>query len=309
MTLEKDQIQFSSLFSPAEVICQTQDKDRDTVLRDLLRLLADRRGIGDVEDAYQAVVARENDLPTIVAPGMAMPHARLDAIHDLVVGVATSREGIVYDPSQPDSPVKLMVLTLVPKTAPGAYLQAISSLARICQDPSTPDVVSSLSTAEQIWAFFDKGGMALPDHVRAGDVMEPVQVKLEEHDTLKRAIDLFVRHRVNELPVVNGEGDLIGVVSTHKLLKVCLPDQILWMEDLTPILNFQPFAEILRKESKTWLSEIMTTDYATVEADQPAVQVAKEISRQRASRAYVVRGRKLLGVASLETFLGKILRE
>jgi PTS system nitrogen regulatory IIA component len=309
MTLEKDQIQFSSLFSPAEVICQTQDKDRDTVLRDLLRLLADRRGIGDVEDAYQAVVARENDLPTIVAPGMAMPHARLDAIHDLVVGVATSREGIVYDPSQPDSPVKLMVLTLVPKTAPGAYLQAISSLARICQDPSTPDVVSSLSTAEQIWAFFDKGGMALPDHVRAGDVMEPVQVKLEEHDTLKRAIDLFVRHRVNELPVVNGDGDLIGVVSTHKLLKVCLPDQILWMEDLTPILNFQPFAEILRKESKTWLSEIMTTDYATVEADQPAVQVAKEISRQRASRAYVVRGRKLLGVASLETFLGKILRE
>jgi len=309
MALEKDQIQFSSLFSPAEVICQTQEKDRDTVLRDLLRLLAERRGIGDVEDAYQAVLARENDLPTIVAPGMAMPHARLDAIHDLVVGVATSREGIVYDPSQPDSPVKLMVLTLVPKTAPGAYLQAISSLARICQDPSTPDVVSSLSTAEQVWAFFDKGGMAIPDHVRAGDMMEPVAVKLEEHDTLKRAIDLFVRHRVNELPVVNGEGDLIGVVSTHKLLKVCLPDQILWMEDLTPILNFQPFAEILRKESKTWLSEIMTTDYATVEADQPAVQVAKEISRQRASRAYVVRGRKLLGVASLETFLGKILRE
>jgi nitrogen PTS system EIIA component len=309
MTIEKDQIQFSSLFSPAEVICQTQEKDRDKVLRDLLMLLADRHGIGDIEEAYQAVLARENDLPTIVAPGMAMPHARLDAIHDLVVGVATSRQGIVYDPERPDSPVKLLVLTLAPKAAPGAYLQAISSLARICQDPSTPDVVASLSTAEQVWAFFDKGGMVLPDHVRVGDVMDPVQVKLEEHDTLKRAIDLFVRHRVNELPVVNQDGDLIGVVSTQKLLRVCLPDYILWMDDLTPILNFEPFAEILRKESKTWLAEIMTTDYATVEEDQPAVQVAKEITRQHANRAYVVHGKKLLGVASLETFLSKILRE
>lgn len=309
MTVEKNHIQFSSLFSPAEVVCQTQEKDRDKVLLELLKLLAYQRGIGNVDEAYEAVLARENDMPTIVAPGMAMPHARLDAINDLVVGVATSRDGIVYDPKQPDSRVKLMVLTLAPKASPGAYLQAISSLAHICQDSSTPDIVASLTTAEQVWSFFDKGGMVLPDHLRAADVMDPVQVKLEEHDTMERAIDLFVRHRLNELPVVDKDGDLIGVVSTYELLRVCLPDYILWMDDLTPILNFEPFAEILRKESKTWLAEIMTTEYATVEADQPAVQVAKEITRQRTNRAYVVRGKRLLGVASLETFLSKILRE
>jgi len=309
MTIEKNHTQFSSLFSPAEVICQTQEKSRDKVLQDLLKLLAYQRGIGNVDEAYQAVLERENDLPTIVAPGMAMPHARLEAITDLIVGVATSREGIVYDPRKPDSLVKLVVLTLAPKAAPGAYLQAISSLARICQDPSTADLVASLPAAEQVWSFFDKGGMVLPDHLRARDVMDPVQVKLQEHDTLERAIDLFVRHRLNELPVVDKDGDLIGVVSTYELLRVCLPDYILWMDDLTPILNFEPFAEILRKESKTWLAEIMTTDYATVDADSPAIQVAKEITRQRTNRAYVVSGKKLLGVASLETFLSKILRE
>jgi len=309
MTNEKNPIQFSSLFDAGEVICQTKEKDRDKVLLDLLRQLAYQRGIGNVDEAYQAVLARENAMPTIVARGMAMPHARLDAIDELVVGVATSREGIVYDARQPDNLVKLIVLTLAPKAAPGAYLQAISSLARICQDPSTPDVIASLPTAEQVWSFFDKGGMVLPDHLRAADVMDPVQVKLQENDTLERAIALFVRHRLNELPVVDKDGDLIGVVSTYELLRVCLPDYILWMDDLTPILNFEPFAEILRKESKTWLAEIMTTDYATVEADAPAVQVAKEITRQRTNRAYVVRGKKLLGVASLETFLSKILRE
>lgn len=309
MTVEKNPTQFSSLFSPAEVICRTGEKDRDKVLLDLVRLLANRRGIGDVDEAYRAVLARENDLPTIVAPGMAMPHARLDAITDLVMAVATSKEGIVYDPGRPDSLVKLIVLTLAPKASPGAYLQAISSLAAICRDPSTADIVASLPTAEQVWSFFDKGGMVLPSHLRAADVMDPVQVKLHEHDTLEKAIDLFVRHKLNELPVVNAGGDLIGVVSTYELLHRCLPDYILSMDDLTPILNFEPFAEVLRTESKTWLAEIMTRDCATVEASAPAIQVAKEITRQRTNRAYVVQGRKLLGVASLETFLSKILRE
>ncbi len=309
MATEKNNIQFSSLFSPAEVICQTEEKERDQLLLEMLRLLAYQRGIGNVDEAYAALLARESDMPTIVAPGMAMPHARLEAIEHIVVAVATSREGIVYDPRKPDNRVKLVVLTLAPKAAPGAYLQAISCLAKVCMDPSTADVVASLATPEQVWGFFAKGGMVLPDHLRAHDVMDPVRVELQEYDTLEKAIDLFVRHRLNELPVVDKDGDLVGVVSTYELLRVCLPDYILWMDDLTPIMNFEPFAEILRKESKTWLTEIMTTDYAMVEEDAPAIQVAKEITRQRTNRAYVVRGKKLLGVASLETFLDKILRE
>jgi len=309
MTVEKNNVHFSSLFRPSEVICQTEETSRDKILLDTLRLLAYQHGIGNVDEAYEAVLKRENELPTIVGPGMAMPHARLEALDEIVVAVATSKQGIVYDPNKPDARVKLIVLTLAPKAAPGAYLQAISSLAKVCKDPSTADVVSSLTDPERVWGFFDKGGMVLPDHLRARDVMDAVQVQLQEYDTLEHAIDLFVRYRLNELPVADKDGELIGVVTTYELLRVCLPDYILWMEDLTPIMNFEPFAEILRKESKTWLTEIMTSEYATVEADAPAIQVAKEITRQRANRAYVVEGKKLLGVASLETFLSKILRE
>jgi PTS system nitrogen regulatory IIA component len=309
MTIEKNNTHFSSLFRPFEVICQTEETDRDKVLFSMLQLLAYQRGIGNVDEAYKALVERENDLPTVVAPGMAMPHARLEALNDIIVAVATSRQGIVYDPQKPDNRVKLIVLTLAPKAAPGAYLQAISCLAKACQDPSTADVVASLPTAEQVWSFFDKGGMMLPDHLKARDVMDVAQVQLQEHDTLERAIDLFVRHKLNELPVVDKDGELIGVVTTYELLRVCLPDYILWMDDLTPIMNFEPFAEILRKESKTWLTEIMTSEYATVQEDAPAIQVAKEITRQHASRAYIVHGKKLLGVASLETLLSRILRE
>ncbi len=309
MADKTNHIQFSSLFRPTEVICQTEQASRDTLLKDLLQLLAYQRGVGNVNEAYSAVLERENEMPTIVAPGIAMPHARLEAIHQIIVGVATSKNGIVYDKKNPDKLVKLIILTLAPKDAPGAYLQAISSLANICKDPATADIVAALAVPEKIWSFFDQGGLVLPDHLCARDVMEPAEAQLQEHDTLERAIDLFVHHRLNELPVVDKDGELIGVVTTYELLRVCLPDYILWMEDLTPIMNFEPFAEILRKESKTWLAEIMTSDYATVLDTAPAIQAAKEITRQKANRAYVVQGKKLLGVVSLERLLSKILRE
>ncbi|MCK4629429.1 MAG: CBS domain-containing protein, partial [Sedimentisphaerales bacterium] len=176
-------------------------------------------------------------------------------------------------------------------------------------DPKTADVVSELSTDKEVWRFFDRGGITLPDHLLARHIMDPVEVQLLENDTLERAIDLFVRDKLRELPVVDKDDNLIGVVTTYELLRVCLPDYILWMDDLSPIMNFEPFAEVLRKEGKTWLAEIMTSDYAVVKEDAPAIQVAKEITRQRAGNAYVIRGKKLVGVVSLVSFLNKVMRE
>jgi len=299
---------FSSLFRPAEIICHTDHTHRDPLLMELLRQLAVEQGVGNVGEAYEAVLERENEIPSIIGPHIAVPHARLDALKEIVVGVATSKEGIKYSP-EVDDPIKLMILILVPKTAPGLYLQVLSSIAKVCQDAGTADAVAEMTSAKEIWKFFKQGGSVLADYVRTKDIMNPVDVKLHENDTLEQAIDLFVKHGQLDLPVVDKENELIGVVTTYELLKVCLPDYILWMDDLTPILNFEPFAEVLRNESKTWLAEIMTSDYATITEEEPAIQVAKEITRQQVNHAYVLKGKKLVGVVSLEDFLRKVLRE
>jgi len=177
MHTEHNGMQFSRLFGPSEVLCQVESADRNEVILELLKKLAFEKGIGNVDHAYRAVLERENDIPSIIGPHIAMPHARLDAIEKITVGVATSKKGIAY--IQPnDNPIKLMILILAPKMAPGAYLQAISSLAKICQDPSTADIVSELKSPKDVWQFFEGGGMVLPDHLHTRDIMDPVTVKL-----------------------------------------------------------------------------------------------------------------------------------
>ncbi len=301
-----ESVEFSSFFSSEDVLCQTSHTSRDEVIRELLTMLALNRGIGNVNEAFSAVIAREETAPTVIADGVALPHARLPGLTQLSVGIATSVSGIDFAPGRR---ANVVILILAPRDSPGLYLQALSSLAHICSDENVPGAVKNLESPEQVWNFFARGGVVLPPFVCAGDIMAKAPPSVRDTDTLKRAIDLLSRNDLIDMPVVDKDGELVGSVSAYELLRVCLPDYILWMDDLSPIMNFEPFANVLRNESNTWLAEIMTRDYVVVSESEPAIQVAKEITKNHARQAYVVRNKKLVGVVTLQQFVFKVLRE
>lgn len=300
-------LDFTSFFTDEDIVCRSAAAERDELILELLKRLAFNHGIGNVNQAYKAVVEREVSAPTVIADGIATPHARLDGIAAPLVAIATTGDGITF--STGAAPVKLVILILVPKDQPAIYLQILSSMSRICSDKGMPDEVSQLKTPKEVFRFFQRGGMVLPDCVCAGDIMVPNPVVLEEHDSLKSAIDLFVEKNLIAIPVIDKEKELVGVVTATALMRVCLPDYILWMDDLSPILNFEPFVNVLRNEENTWLSDIMSQEYASVQIGAPAISVAEEMMRRQVNQCYVARGKKLVGVITLQHFINKILRE
>lgn len=306
MSSVSTKVSFSSLFNPSQVLCNIESDQRDLAIMELLRKLAYEHGVGNVSEVFEEVIKREKEMSTVITEGIALPHARIASVSELVVGVATSISGIEWTDN---SKVNVIILLLIPKEQPGLYLQAISALASICNVTDSATQISNLTSSEDLWRYFDRGGIVLPDYICAGDVMRDVDVKLYENDTLEKAIDYFIKYNYLSLPVVDTNNELIGVVSAQELLKVVLPDYILWMDDLSPILNFEPFAEILRRESMTWLAEIMTTQVPSIQITAPAVQIAKEMTRIDATRVYVLEGKILKGVISLRGFLSKVLRE
>lgn len=301
-------IKFSSLFSDKEILCNTTETNRDSVIGSLLKKLAIEKGIGNYVEAYKQVIEREEISSTVIAPGIAMPHARSDAVDKLTIGIATSQSGVDFKCNgKPET--KLVVLIFCPKKDPAAYLQAVSSISKICNNPNFLNTLCALTTPEDVWRLFDREGMELPNFICAGDIMDRHLVSLNENDALEKAIDMFVKHDLVDIPVIDANNELVGVVTALELMKVCLPDYILWMEDLRPIINFEPFTEVLRNESKTWLTEIMSMEYATISADAPAVQVAKEITRHNARVVYVIDNKKIVGKITLQDFINKVLRD
>ena len=298
-------IRFTSLFNPSDIICCSKSLSRDELIAEMVRHLAKEYEIPDIDEIIKEIIKREEVSATIIAPGMAIPHTRLGRLDKALVCVATSEKGIYFG----DNQVKLAILILAPKYKPGVYLQILHGIASACAKPDVVSRIVSLKSQTDIWQYFESGGHLLPAHLLAQHVMLPPETTLNENDTLAKAIDLFVKHKVSELPVTDSSGTLIGVVTANLLFRVCLPEYILWVEDISPFLNFEPFAEVMRNESKTWLSDIMTVDYAVVSESDPAFAAAKEIARKDTEMAYVVKDGKLLGVISLPGFLGRILRE
>lgn len=303
----KPNLSLTSFFSVDDILIHQEAVSRNQLIRLLLTHLADGHGIREKDSYYNAIIERENASDTVVSHGIAIPHARLDGLERPYVGVATSAKGIPFIEGQP--PVHLILLVLIPRDQPGLYLQILRALANILRDHAAAHSVSQLKTADEVMRFFERGGMVLPDYVCAADIMSDEFIALRNNDNLKTAIDCFIAKQISEVPVLDGDGDMVGTVRAGALLKVCLPEYLLWMSDLSPIVNFEPFTTILRNEQNTWLSDILLEDYASVQMEAPAVSVAGELTRHNAARCYVLNGKKLVGVIHLPRFLNKVFRE
>ncbi len=304
----KSKLDFATFFTAKDIVCRTANTTSEALVEEMLeRLCVNHPEIGDRERILAAVAKREEMAPTILAPGVALPHVRLRGIARPYVAIATSEDGVLFNHHQPS--VRLAILVLIPLEQPAVYLQILRSLMPVVRNESENRGISSLASAEAIRRYFVSGGLRLPDYVCAADMMTDDPATLLENDSLKAAIDLFADRMLNEVPVVDKDGDLVGVVSASALLQVCLPDYLLWMDDLSPIRNFEPFAAVLRYESTTSLSEIMSERYASVQIDAPAISVAAEYSRLNTTRCYVLDKHKLMGVITLQSFLNKLFRE
>lgn len=295
----------SAMFSPKDVVCGVTGVARDDCLAMLVRTLEQNGAIKKFGPVFDAVMAREALGSTIVAPGLAVPHARIEELSGPVMALAVSPEGIGYGAKGERVHVVVLILTGV---APGEYLQVLAAVARMFSDASVIEKVAWLATPEKVWELFDKGAAVLPEFVTAADMMRRRVVALHHTDTLAQAIDAFIRDDLQEIPILDDDDDLAGMVTEDEILKLCMPEYILWLEDLGPILRFEPFSEVLRDERTTRLAEIMSREFVTVSEETPAIQVAREFMREGVNKVFVVRGKKLAGVITVSHFFARVFR-
>ena len=297
----------SALFDERHVVCGLEAMGHVACVRKLVGLL-DATGHlkATADEVCKAILRREELVSTQIMPGLAIPHARTDAVEGVRVAVAASPEGVDFG-SKEMGPAHVVVLIITPRLATGEYLQALAAVAHCFQQPGSIGRVGAMSKRREVWDFFDTGG-DIPEYVTARDMMTTEFLHMRPADRLKRAIDLFCGHPNIDLPVIDEDGDLVGRVTQADVLRIALPEYILWLDDLSPILHFEPFAEVLKDEEATYVAEVMNEDFPTVSEDAPAIQVARELMRSHARQVMVVRGKKLVGVIRLNDFLTRVLR-
>lgn len=136
---------------------------------------------------------------------------------------------------------------------------------------------------------------------RVKDIMSKEVIAVDAGDTLHEALELIVENRVSALPVVNGRGRCIGILSTSDLV------------DLTHELDDELHNIGRSSQSKqAWLIEQLSTalgservadhmseEIAVIAEDVSLPEAAAAMLRNRVHRLPVVDDKqKLLGIVS-----------
>ena len=135
--------------------------------------------------------------------------------------------------------------------------------------------------------------------MRAIDVMVRDVVTVRPDTDVAAATKLLAEHDVSALPVLDKDGNLVGVLSEadliHRTEIGTEKHRPWWLEAVTGATTL---AEEFAKSHGKKVSEVMTTDVISVTEDTPLSEIAALFERKRIKRVPVVKDGKLVGIVS-----------
>lgn len=130
------------------------------------------------------------------------------------------------------------------------------------------------------------------------DLMTRDPKAVRDDESLTIALKIMTEDLVRHLPVLNVQGDVVGVISHRDLVRSAL----FALEDL-PIAGHAPFLD------KTMVGEVMTASPATVGPGDSAVDAAQSLLENKFSCLLVVDGNTLVGILTESDFVKYFLAQ
>ncbi len=135
--------------------------------------------------------------------------------------------------------------------------------------------------------------------MRAIDVMVRDVVTVHADTDIAEAIKLLAEHDVSALPVVDGDSQLIGIISEadliHRVEIGTEKHRPWWQEAVT---GASALAEDFAKSHGKKVEELMTSDVVSATEEMPLSEIAALLEHHRIKRVPITRDGKLVGIVS-----------
>jgi CBS domain-containing protein len=133
--------------------------------------------------------------------------------------------------------------------------------------------------------------------MRAKDVMSVDVVTVGPDDSVERAVKLMLEHRISGLPVVDPDGNLLGVVTEGDLMdRVEITSDEPWRRH-PAVGDKQSLSEYVKSHSAR-VGDVMVTEAVTADEATPLAELADMMARHHIRRVIVTREGKVAGVVS-----------
>jgi CBS domain-containing protein len=140
--------------------------------------------------------------------------------------------------------------------------------------------------------------MEIMEKRRVRDAMTPDVTTLQRNDKLTLAEDVMQLGRIRHLPVLEDDGELVGIVSQRDLFRGAL----------SQALGFGAHAQ--RKLLDTLVvKDVMGTEVITTTPDTPLVEAARVLTERKIGCLPVIEAGRLVGIITEGDFVALVARE
>ena len=128
---------------------------KEETIREMVGLMAKGGNISDTDKYMEGVFAREEEGTTGIGEGIAIPHAKNDAVRAPGLAAMVIPNGVDYD-SMDGEPVNLVFLIAAPNTEDNVHLEVLSRLSMLMMDGSFKENLLKADTAEEFLDCVDR---------------------------------------------------------------------------------------------------------------------------------------------------------
>jgi fructose-specific phosphotransferase system IIA component len=145
----------SEYLNEENVLLDVEAKDKYELIDKLIEVAAKSGKILDKEKVREAVYEREKILSTGVGKGFAVPHGKTDAVNDIVLAFAITKEPLDYQ-ALDNQPVRLVMLMVGKDSLVSSHIKLLSRISRLMNNDEFRENLLNAKTKEEVLEIFRK---------------------------------------------------------------------------------------------------------------------------------------------------------
>ena len=134
----------AQLLQPSRVSLEIAATDKNQAILEVAGIIQDSPDLLDFDCFCRELLARDEMRSTAAGYGVAFPHARTDAVRDIVISAGRSTEGVRFG----DEMVHFIFVIGTPREKVSDYLVAVGTLARLLRTDKVRTALVKAATAE-----------------------------------------------------------------------------------------------------------------------------------------------------------------
>lgn len=145
-------VKISKVLERNTVIPSLKSVDKPEVIKELAEALTkEHPGINN-ERLFEALTEREKLCSTALDSGVAIPHAKLSGISEILLGFGRSEKGVDFD-SLDRKPTHFFILLVSPENATGQHIELLARISMIFKYPEFRSRLMKAESADELYEY------------------------------------------------------------------------------------------------------------------------------------------------------------